>query len=292
MTQVRGGERGGPEGKWKPSDGGKPIPALDSLQEEVKLGTEGRPVTLNSGSQNGPCSPGLRTTWVNKTLDSQRHPHLPDPRFWGRGPASAGTSLSYTLKLTNPTLLDQGVLLRSLGLETSSTHGPVPLIVNHFSEEIDTFPMADECVSHKSAHNCSPTKTVGAPFLGVCPASLLHTALSPKSGGVAPAGFPHRTPLSDCWESLPASPTKTPGSWLPRPGSSELTCGEEGGDPVPQDLIPGRAQESVFLEISLRIMDSSRPLSCPLELRETQALDTFRVLVGGVPRTLRRDEEQ
>lgn len=96
----------GPEGKRKPSDRGTPIPALGSLWEEVKLGMEGHPVTLNSGSQNGPGSPGLRTTWVSKTLDSQRHPHLPDPRFWGQGPASAGTSLSYTLKLTNPTLLD------------------------------------------------------------------------------------------------------------------------------------------------------------------------------------------
>ncbi|XP_032167723.1 uncharacterized protein LOC116572666 [Mustela erminea] len=58
-------------------------------QEEVKLGTEGRPVTLNSGSQNGPCSPGLRTTWVSKTLDSQRHPHLPDPRLF-RGQRAPG----------------------------------------------------------------------------------------------------------------------------------------------------------------------------------------------------------
>lgn len=86
------------------------------------------PVTLNSVSQNGPCALGLRAT------QGGQHCRLRATHTCGiRGSGSGAQNLLAILKRTevaNSTGLDQGALLPSLGLETSSSHPwACPLIV-------------------------------------------------------------------------------------------------------------------------------------------------------------------
>lgn len=131
------------------------------LGREVKLGMEGQPCHL--GSQNGPCTlasepPGDQDP---RLLEA---PTAAESEILGAGP-SIFWPFSYTLTFVSPTQLDQGVLLCHWDQKPLLPTGLSHWLSNYVAEEIDTFPMACECVSRKSAHDCSPTNAVGPLFL-------------------------------------------------------------------------------------------------------------------------------
>lgn len=173
---------------------------------------EGQPCHL--GSQNGPC-----------TLASEP-PGDQDPRLLAAPTAAesevlgAGPSIfwpfSYTLTFVSPTQLDQGVLLCHWDRKPLPPTGLSHWLSNHVAEEIDTFPMACECVSHRSAHDCSPTNAVG-PF-PVTVSCFPATLASPRRRVVLPLlDSPTGALFPTAGGHLQPPPAKTPGSRL-------LTC--------------------------------------------------------------------